>query len=125
MSNNHTMKNWIALTLVSFAALLGGCGKSSQESIEGKQPDMIEWGEVELLPNVPKTLSLGDGKDCSVLAKPVPGDKLQVTFKFEGKSPTGARVTDTQQSVVPNGKEVFSFVAGKPVHFTLKIKAKP
>jgi hypothetical protein len=94
---------------------------------------MIDWGVVELSPNTPKHLSLGDGADCTLTTTLSADGKLIIAIGSESKTtaednipgmPVGTPMHLTQTMTVASGTPILGcYVGSKLVRFTPKLKA--
>ena len=124
----------VALLLAASTLLLAGCSKSSPARRAGDPSNLVDWGVVELSANVPKHLSLGAGKDCTLTAASLPSGDLQIKIETKEKLsgaglppgiPVGSRVesTTTHTTTVPAGVEIVISVGHTPVRLKAKLKA--
>jgi len=129
------MIKFVALCYGVSALLLAGCGKSSQTTKTGDATRLIDWGVVELSANIPKRLSLGEGKDCAVTAVALADGKLEIKIETKEKLagaevppglPAGTLVesTKTQTMTVPSAIGITVSVGQTPVRFTPKFRAQ-
>jgi hypothetical protein len=95
---------------------------------------MIDWGVVELSPNTPKHLSLGDGADCTLTTTLSADGNLIIAIRSEGRKttakdnipglPVGTPTHLIQTMTVASGTPILGcYVGSKLVRFTPKLQA--
>jgi hypothetical protein len=118
------------LILMSAVLLLAGCGKQQARiSLER----VVDWGLLELSLNTPKTLSLGEGKDCTLTVVSVTDRNLQIRIETReqladddippGSEPgTPIESISTLTTTVPAGVQVVTSAGKRSVRFTATLK---
>ncbi|MPN44947.1 hypothetical protein SDC9_192514 [bioreactor metagenome] len=118
------------LILMSALLLLAGCGKQQARiSLER----VVDWGLLELSLNTPKTLSLGEGKDCTLTVVSVSDGNLQIRIETreqlaENELPPGSdpgtpiESVNTLTTTVPAGVQVVISEGKRTVRFTATLK---
>lgn len=122
--NKTNFKPLIILALLALA--FGGCSK--KESV-------ADLGVIELVPNVPKHIKVGD-VDWTITEKQLAGGKQTIIAESAGRKVTqkdisgssvppntkiGATIKDTiDLSSAPTGVEMIGYFGGKQARYTLK-----
>jgi hypothetical protein len=151
----HIMRisHYITISAAILAAgLFIGCSKSPSKAAASKMSHttsanalsttisttnasaaLIDWGVVELSPNTPKHLSLGDGADCTLTTTLSADGKLAIAISSKGKTtaednipgfPVGTPTKLTQTMTVTSGTKIIScYVGSKLVSFTPELQA--
>jgi hypothetical protein len=95
--------------------------------------NLVDWGVVEFSASTPKHLSLGNGKDCTVTARPLVNGDLQLTIETgenlrggmatrEGTIQVPMQMSQSQTMSVRAGVEIIAVVFQTPVRFIPKFK---
>ena len=126
------MKRTMGLIFAIGILLLAGCRKQSHAMVVDGM-NLVDWGVVELSASTPKHLSLGNGKDCTVTARPLANGDLQISIETgetlrggmatrEGTISVPMQMSQSQTMSVLAGVEIIAMVFQTPVRFTPKLK---
>jgi hypothetical protein len=112
--------SFVTLSAATLALLfIIGCSKSPLPP----NAQVQELGEIELAPQTPKHVPLGDGKDLVLTVTGLPDGKIQVDVDIEPK-PTDGKVPAFKhaQFTAPSGEKVQLSLGDRFVGFTPKLK---
>jgi hypothetical protein len=126
------MTRTIGIVFAVGILILAGCRKQSNAMVVNGA-NLVDWGVVELSASTPEHLSLGNGKDCTVTARPLANGDLQITIEtgesLRGgmNSPQGPiqvpmQMSQSQTMSVRAGVEIIATVFQTPVRFVPKFK---
>ena len=128
----HSMTRTIRLIFAVGILFLAGCRKQSPVAMTGGA-NLVDWGVVELSASTPKHLSLGNGKDCTVTARPLANGDLQISIETgetlrggvnssQGPIQVPMQMSQSQTMSVRAGVEIIAVVFQTPVRFIPKFK---